>query len=113
MSPISKGATKRRPIDEAGRKPDRSAKEDRTAVLLDRIKAAFNSDEEDAAITAAARTDPDAQPNLIRRGRPRLSNAKLAVLLRLDPDVVERFKAGGTGWQTRMNDALRRAAGLD
>ncbi|CDX28909.1 hypothetical protein MPL3356_90082 [Mesorhizobium plurifarium] len=112
MSPTSKGATKRRPIDEAGRNPVRSAKEDRTA-LLDRIKAAFNSDEEDAAITAAARTDPDAQPNLIKRGRPRLSNAKLAVLLRLDPDVVERFKAGGTGWQTRMNDALRRAAGLD
>jgi len=26
--------------------------------------------------------------------------------------IVERFKADGEGWQTRMNDALRKAVGL-
>jgi hypothetical protein len=26
--------------------------------------------------------------------------------------VVEGFKAGGAGWQTRMNEALRLALGL-
>ena len=42
------------------------------------------------------------------------SNKKPPVgMLRLDPDVVERFKADGEGWQTRMNEALRKAAGLD
>lgn len=87
-------------------------------TLLDRAKAAAEAitPEEDAAITAAARTDPDAQPNraLARRiGRPRSANPKQSVMLRLDPDVVERFKADGDGWQTRMNDALRKAAGLN
>lgn len=41
-------------------------------------------------------------------GRPRGSN-KEQVSLRLDKDVVAKFKAGGPGWQTRINEALRRA----
>ncbi|MER9656919.1 BrnA antitoxin family protein [Mesorhizobium sp. M0152] len=84
--------------------------------LLNRAKAALDemTIEEDAAITAAARTDPDAQPNLAaRRGRPRSDHTKIAILLRLDPDVVESFKKSGSGWQTRMNAALREAANLD
>jgi uncharacterized protein (DUF4415 family) len=73
------------------------------------------TDEEDAAITAAALTDPDNLPNRLigrRPGRPRSASAKQPVMLRLDPDVVERFKAEGEGWQTRMNAALRKAVGL-
>ena len=71
--------------------------------------------EEDAAITADARADPDNPPAadlLRRRGRPASDNPKLAVKLRIDPDVVEAFRAGGPGWQSRMNQALRKAAGL-
>jgi len=30
----------------------------------------------------------------------------------LDPDVLAYFKQGGKGWQTRVNEALRKAAGL-
>jgi uncharacterized protein (DUF4415 family) len=30
----------------------------------------------------------------------------------LDPDIIEAFKAEGAGWQSRINDALRKAAGL-
>lgn len=45
-------------------------------------------------------------------GRPRAENPKVAVSLRLDQDVVARFKASGPGWQTRINSALRDAAGL-
>lgn len=45
-------------------------------------------------------------------GRPKVENPKIAVSLRLDQDVVARFKASGPGWQTRMNSALRDAAGL-
>ena len=74
------------------------------------------SDEEDALLTAAAERDPDNLPAaelMRRRGRPPLSNPKQAVKLRLDADVIARFKAGGDGWQTRMNDALRKVAGLD
>ena len=46
------------------------------------------------------------------RGRPKSSNPKVSQTLRLDPDVLTFFKATGTGWQTRINDALRKAAGL-
>ena len=46
-------------------------------------------------------------------GRPKVENPKVAVSLRLDPEVVSRFKAEGPGWQTRMNEALRQAAGLE
>ena len=49
---------------------------------------------------------------VIRRGRPKSDNAKQAVSVRLDPQVIAFFKNGGPGWQTRINDALRRVAGL-
>jgi uncharacterized protein (DUF4415 family) len=49
---------------------------------------------------------------LVRAGRPPSENPKLALKLRIDPDVVEHFRATGPGWQTRINDALRRAAKL-
>ena len=41
-------------------------------------------------------------------GRPRGSN-KQAVSLRLDREVLEKFRATGPGWQSRINEALRRA----
>jgi uncharacterized protein (DUF4415 family) len=37
---------------------------------------------------------------------------KVAVSLRLTREVVERFKADGPGWQSRMDAALKKAAGL-
>ena len=46
------------------------------------------------------------------RGRPKLDNPKRQVSLRLDPDVIERWKASGPGWQSRVNDMLRKAVGL-
>ena len=49
---------------------------------------------------------------LIRRGRPRLSAPKAATSIRLDADVLEHFRKGGTGWQSRINAALRKAAKL-
>ena len=96
-----------------------AARREPAMSLLERAKAARDAitDDEDAKIRAAAQADPDARPvdELLRRkrGRPKLANAKQPVLLRLDRDVIERFKAGGEGWQTRMNLALRKAASLD
>jgi uncharacterized protein (DUF4415 family) len=46
---------------------------------------------------------------LIRRGRPKMERPKEAVKLRLSPDVLDHFRAGGTGWQTRINDTLEKA----
>lgn len=47
-----------------------------------------------------------------RRGRPKGSispNAKQAVKLRLDPDLLAALRASGAGWQTRVNAILREA----
>ncbi len=40
---------------------------------------------------------------------PQRAPLKRRVTLRLDPEVLDFFKATGTGWQTRINEALRRA----
>ena len=40
-----------------------------------------------------------------------LPGVKELVSLRIDQDVLEHFQAGGTGWQDRINDVLRKAAG--
>lgn len=45
-----------------------------------------------------------------RRGRPKgsvMAGTKVAVKLRLDPDVLQAMRASGPGWQTRTNDFLR------
>jgi uncharacterized protein (DUF4415 family) len=44
---------------------------------------------------------------LVRRGRPPAGGRpKEAVKLRISPDVLDHFRAGGPGWQTRINAAL-------
>lgn len=46
------------------------------------------------------------------RGRPAGSvkvDAKQAVSIRLDPDVLAHFRATGRGWQSRINEVLRKA----
>ncbi len=52
-------------------------------------------------------------PNGVVMGRPPLrERANQLVTLRLDPDVLAKFREGGPGWQGRINAALRAAAGL-
>lgn len=74
---------------------------------------------EDKAITAAAKSDPDAQPLTPKqlkamvpmkalRGRPKSENKKLLVSVRYSPEVVAYFKSTGEGWQSRMDSVLRR-----
>ena len=73
---------------------------------------------EDKAITAAAKSDPDAQPLTPTqlkamvplkslRGRPKSENKKLLVSVRYSPEVVAYFKSTGDGWQSRMDGVLR------
>lgn len=81
-------------------------------------KVLLNTPEEDAAITAAAVSDPDAVPftdaeweaakPLARMGRPRSTTPlKQPTTIRFDADVLAALKATGKGWQTRVNDAMR------
>ena len=55
-----------------------------------------------AATTKPAQTAPKA---------PSLPGAKELVSLRIDRDVLDHFQESGPGWQDRINDALRAAAG--
>jgi uncharacterized protein (DUF4415 family) len=70
--------------------------------------------------SAAEWVDPDDAPDLstpewqakfdaapVMRGRPKLETPKVSTTIRLDADVVKHFRDGGTGWQTRINEALR------
>jgi uncharacterized protein (DUF4415 family) len=45
-----------------------------------------------------------------RPGRPRLDKTLEAVTLRLDPTIVERFRAQGSDWRKRMAQVLKKAA---
>ncbi|PKP96288.1 MAG: hypothetical protein CVT76_07185 [Alphaproteobacteria bacterium HGW-Alphaproteobacteria-15] len=45
-------------------------------------------------------------------GRPRSPNPKQQVTLRLDPDVLKKFRSTGKGWQSRINAELRKALGI-
>ena len=48
---------------------------------------------------------------VIRRGRTP-GSTKTQVSLRLDNGVLAAFRARGPGWQSRMNEVLRKAAGI-
>ena len=53
---------------------------------------------------------PDLAASIDRvRGRPRTANPKQQVSIRLDRDVIEKFKATGKGWQARVNAVLKAA----
>ncbi len=49
---------------------------------------------------------------VVQRGRPASLAPKVSTTVRLDADVMDHFKSGGRGWQTRLNAALRKVAGL-
>ena len=95
--------------------------ENRRVIHSDLAKLDATTDEDIARQIAE---DPDTAPEftdewfdkaeirdgdkLIRRGRPPLDSPKRLVSLRLDQDVIEQFRAGGPGWQSRINGALRK-----
>jgi uncharacterized protein (DUF4415 family) len=78
-------------------------------------KATWTDPDEAPALTEEwfAKADLYEGGKLIRRGgRPKKAAPKEAVNIRLDPDVLAHFRATGRGWQSRINGALRKAAGL-
>jgi len=83
------------------------------------------TDREDRRLTRAAQNDPDnpplragaklrplrqVLPELAARGpgRPPIAKPKVQVTLRLDQDLLAAIRASGGGWQTRLNQTLRK-----
>ena len=87
------------------------------------------TDEEEAEIQRQIAEDPDDSAHWENKTPPRLAvevdhelvewslrrrgkqktPTKVFVGIRLDADIVAHFREGGKGWQTRLNDTLRRA----
>jgi len=90
-----------------------------------------HSDEEEARIQRGIALDPDnpeltdedfarmrpareVMPELVeaylraKRGKQK-KPTKVLVSLRLEPEILDKLRADGPGWQTRANDILRRA----
>ena len=100
---------------------------DITGMTFDEIAAKYG---EEAAIQAGIAADPDTfeldeewfkqarpasdvVPHVVEsfhrtRGRQKAPTKKL-LSIRLDSDLADHFRQSGKGWQTRLNDTLRRA----
>jgi uncharacterized protein (DUF4415 family) len=62
--------------------------------------------EAEAVFKKATTRTPELPPK-----KTALPSVKELVSLRIDQDILEHFQEGGPGWQDRINDALRKAAG--
>lgn len=80
--------------------------------------AVSDSPELTAEEMARAKPFPEAHPEIFARmeeedrrgrGRPPSDEPKVSVSLRLDREVVEKLRASGRGWQTRVNEILKKA----
>ncbi len=88
------------------------------------------TDEEEAEIQRQIAEDPDdfeldddwfqrarpvteVIPHIVERHRPgrgkQKAPTKEKVTVRLDADIVAHFRSTGRGWQTRLNEALRKS----
>src|SRR5579863_9723902 len=76
------------------------------------LKEVSDSPEFTKADFAKAKPFAEVFPDLsasIRRGRgPTKAPARKQISLRLSPEVIQHFKKGGKGWQSRIDETLRK-----
>ncbi|WCT75057.1 BrnA antitoxin family protein [Sphingomonas naphthae] len=89
---------------------------DKPPIVFDEDNPEWTEEDFARARPAAEVLSPEVLAAFGKRGRGRpvgsATSNKERVSLRLDKDALERFRADGPGWQTRINDAVRKAAGL-
>jgi uncharacterized protein (DUF4415 family) len=82
-----------------------------TADLAD-VESPPLTDEQLSRLRPAREVMPEVV-ELVRHFRgPQKRPTKRLISLRLDPDVIEYYRARGKGWQAKINATLRKAAGL-
>ena len=77
------------------------------AAIQAQIASDADASEATDAELALAKPFAEAFPDLMEvirrgRGRPAIANPRKQISLRLDGDVIEKFKATGKGWQGRV-----------
>jgi uncharacterized protein (DUF4415 family) len=91
--------------------PKKKAKPDHISqVDWDAVDSPALTADDFARAKPAAVALPGLVATVKARGRPKAAETKVPVTVRLDRYVVETFKATGSGWQTRINNALVRVA---
>ncbi len=80
----------------------------------DDMRAVSNNPEWTKSDFSRAKSFDEVFPALARKRRGnQKAPTKKAISLRLDRDVLEAYQAGGDGWQSRINNDLRKARNLD
>ena len=93
-------------------KPDPEFQEGRgyTKADWDEVDSPEATDEQLAQARPFAEVFPDLMESIRRsRGRPPVEKPLQQISIRLDPDVIAKFKATGKGWQSRVNEVLKNA----
>jgi uncharacterized protein (DUF4415 family) len=73
------------------------------------LKAVSDNPDWTAATTVRSRSFDETFPDIAGRVRGRQkAPTKKQITLRLDQRVIDHFKARGNGWQSRINDALKK-----
>lgn len=83
-------------LDAEHPKPMTAAQRKRLAALADKPDAAIDHSD-----------IPAVSADFWAKHRPTRVDPKAQVTLRIDQDVLDYFKDGGKGYQTRINDVLR------
>jgi uncharacterized protein (DUF4415 family) len=80
-------------------------------IPYDREDGPYDPNDAEATRAWLERADLIRKGKVVRRGKrgPQKAPTKKLVSLRLSPEVVEHFKAGGRGWQTRIDRTLKQA----
>lgn len=82
-----------------------------TKADWDAVDSPELTDEELRGFRPFAEVFPELAASIRRRG-PQKAPTKTLVSLRLDADVLASYRKAGKGWQTKLNDDLRKARKL-
>lgn len=88
----------------------RSIKSDLTRLDAHEITDAEYDDAPELTEDMLDRAEIRHGDKVVKRGRPPLAQPKEAIKLRIDQDVLAAYRKTGSGWQTRINADLRKAA---
>jgi uncharacterized protein (DUF4415 family) len=88
----------------------RSIKSDLTKLDAHKITDAEYDDAPELTEEMLDRAELRHGEKIIKRGRPPLAQPKEAIKLRIDQDILTAYRKTGSGWQTRINADLRKAA---